>query len=480
MTQDTINKKFASLEHKICECCGKLPETDGLPIDEPINGHDLVFDPATGIFYYWDGDSWEVSSGGNCPAFYFSVTRAEAETLITGEDLIPGAIYKINDRGDRGIFLEAISATQFSEAGTRLMLVPKTYDPVGIVNGTTCYGIWTLATEGVIGNGQYLIWNAHVYIVNDNGLFDGTSPSINTSAYELISKATFSGNEYVEKVFDILYDWDNDCIVFQKDEYGNSVTSDKSFAYLGTVDDYSYQGSQNQYIDQTDWNYNAETLIEDGAALFARNTVQQGIINNVQPDGSRMGVHDNIALGITNNTNLYAIYSNTTIGSIQNNSGSGIISHNYTFSIDGNENSDVIYYNNIPGSISNNGPLVTTIRYNNNTGGITSNTKAGLIEYNTNQGNITNNSGTGDIYYNDNLGQISSNSNDGDIEYNRNTGEISSNDHNGNIEYNVNNGYIISCHGTNGHHVQHNTNNGNIDNPVGLAAADVTNTIVNK
>ena len=56
---------------------------------------------------------------------YFEYTYAEAEALRASDDLVPNALYLITDRGDGGIYMNALSPNTFDIQG------------VWVVNATT-------------------------------------------------------------------------------------------------------------------------------------------------------------------------------------------------------------------------------------------------------------------------------------------------------------------------------------------------------
>lgn len=81
---------------------------------------------------------------GGTSCCYSEITRAEAEELVENSGLITNTLYKITDRG---IFLTAISTSQFEINGTRLMLIPnpEQHRPN---NGTGVYNQSATYTEG--------------------------------------------------------------------------------------------------------------------------------------------------------------------------------------------------------------------------------------------------------------------------------------------------------------------------------------------
>lgn len=548
-----ILKILHRINDALCTLAGNLQGNDfgvtllSPPVAAPTgNQPSWLGNPVTGEVWHWNGSSWIYFSGGGGSA-YAEVTYAEAEALIAGSTLVPGTLYKIKDRGDRGIFLKALSANQFSETGIRIMLVPKTYQ-TAIVDGNTWLGIWQPSLTPSIGD--LVIWGAHVW-ENVSGNVGANANEVTLDAeWLLVDKEAYSNDEYIEMIFNVSYDFSNDWISKQWDGKGNKVGV--PFEYTSNFNDYGYN-----FCDITDWNYatSGVPFVDNEAVVIFNNIIEEsfagnksygyeisgntaramynnicvgGIIANVV-DGR---IYDNIVYSfeenviggsmidnftgntigqntvtgsisfnttmssITYNTCNNVIY-NTCIGRIESNIVSGNISYNSNSgAIYSNINSTVISYNSNAGDItentgtgnisynSNAGHISSNdceeIYYNSNSGSIASNSNTGAITYNSNNGPVNINSNQGDIYLNSNNGSVADNSNSGDILNNSNNGNIETNSHNGNIIYNSNNGYIANCVGAGGFGVFNNINNGNINNPAGLAAADITDVIVNK
>ena len=354
-------------------------------------------------------------------------TYTSIQSLVNNSMLKTGRTYEITDRGDRGIFLTAISPNKLSTNGHRLMLCPTTYATTGIWKG-----IWRSALLPSIGD--LVIWDAHVYENNTGAV--GTAPDGDATNWTIVPKASFSNGEYTEFVFGIVYDFSSDWISEQWDDSGNRIVIDEGYNQL------TFDGlATNEYVNETDWNYLGHQN-ESGTNVFANNTCYGYIKNNIKADGT--------PCNIFNNRNAGGIYGNTCID------------------IDNNTNEGGIFSNTCQG-----------ISDNSNMGGISGNSNTGDIESNSNDRGITGNSNDGDIIMNYCV-VLSDNSNGGDIRYNNIPGNIQDNTHDGLIGYNRNNGNIENCTGSGGFSVIYNTNNGDIDGPAGLASADVTDAIVNK
>lgn len=416
---------------------------------------------------------------------YYSVTYAEAEALIAANDLVKGGLYKINDRGDLGIYLLAVENNLFSEEGVRNMLIPN-YE---LIEGAV---YWNL-NSAAYNEGSNTVYQGFVYesLINSNTEI----PSNDGINWQLIEKS-ITNDEYVSKTFGVLYDFENDWINLQWDEYNNKIGHSQN---LGI---YVYGGN---LIDTSDWWYFQWINNFGGSGSFVYNNRAHGIYGNtLAHDGGLGKMHDNTCLAgtIVNNiasvgATVYGIYMNTVPYGINENTAFLGIYNNECRSITNNVNQIHIHDNRGVLDISNN--LVVPVEGGGLAGEM-------IIEDNTNQGNISGNSiVSGEVGYatlyiqkNDNIGDVSNNlinEHDGAvyISNNGNNGSIDGNTDFTHIDYNQNNGYIASCtclsirnNLNNGYittvsgafSVFKNNNNGNIG-PLVLVA-DVSDVIVNK
>ena len=393
---------------------------------------------------------------------YTEVTYSGMTSLISSNGLVPGTLYKITDRGDRGLFFRALTNNTLDKRGTRLMLCPTNYLP-GIYSGVYNKGVWY---PGMTASANQLaIWGGQVW--KNNAGVSGTASSILAldSNWTLVDKTTFSNGEYEQKQFSIMYDFDNDWIENQWDGYGNEVGKDYTFMgqQIGTASWISYNP-----CDITDWNLTKIILNDDNSygigthSYMNSNVCPEGIFNNSTKGNylKTFRISDN---------NCSSIYNNRVCIIFCNNSNGGSINDNYIYSIINNytqninlykqsifNNKGVVDFTNLfyqPSSIegnqctsieSNTSSGDLEIGYNrctyirNNTGtyiGIFSNSNNGNIQYNTTNASISSNT---------NNGNIAGNSNTGDILDNKNNGQIGSNSNTGSIIRNANNGWIVS------------------------------------
>lgn len=368
------------------------------------------------------------SSGDSC--CYEEVTYAEAAARVASASLVPNKLYKISDRGDLGIFLEAISTTEFNQEGSRLMLIPN----------WECYTAFSIYYESRSYNeNDEVIWDGVVWrnLTGNNTHVPGqdTVDWLEIEKDLTTQSTTCEDTVYKQNWFGVVYDFENDWISKQWDDRGN---------VFGIAFNHAINYSLNP-VDVSDW------------------WIAQG-------EWVSLLMYDNVCLGIWNNycgSDSYVITNNKINGAIYEN----IFASDNTTGISYNTNSGNIYSNNC-------GRIV----YNSNLDNIEANV-CGEIKYNSNLGDIEGNIVdidlvNMDISYNRNSGSIFGNTNEGLIFNNSNNGSISNNANLGEISTNSNNGYIDSCTSDpNSCDIINNINNGNIS---GAFVADVTDTIVNK
>jgi hypothetical protein len=417
---------------------------------------------------YGFGNSGSGGGGGGTPVNFISLTKAEADALIAGSTLVPGSFYKITDRGDLGILLQAISANAFSVEGVRYMLCPATYAPGVDGSGNDWLGVWNNNNGPTVG--QLCIWGGLVWrSINGTNGSPLDQEELDPANWAVIAKDSFTNVEYIPLNFGVLYDYANDWIAKQWDK------SDNVFGISFQQEAVVYALGFNP-CDISDWN-----MATTGSAFTAN--VCYGIFNNSLANGVGGPIYQNKNNGfiyaneggssITDNTNSGSIYSNNIGSDIYRNSNNGDINANENTgsitdnsnngSIVNNSNSGDISSNKSNGTIGSNNGSVTNIMFNTNDGNITGNSNTGVIRYNSNKGNIASNSNTGIVEYNSNNGVITTNTNLGDISANSNDGIIDQCGNNGSISNNSNAG-AISVISTNTGNITLNRNNGVISN----------------
>lgn len=458
----------------------KIPTSSIEGLDSIMNGVATEEFVTNSIAQYGQGVS-ELIAGLSAKAGITDKTYTELATMISEGTLLAGSLYKITDRGDRGIILRAVSASQLSRDGIRIMLCPSTYATGADAHGNSWIGVWTPLKSVLFGNlaiRDGMVWRnltSEIGNVDDKGILDPVH-------WELISKDSFLKSEYTEMLFGCTFDFNNDYIIRQWDDKGNVFWLDKD-----------YDGDDFNPCNISDWNYESSGQVyrNNRCRGVFNNTTMSGIKNNsgdfsisdnycteygswIQDNVNCKGIYhnkfnaiegnsncsiedngfaipngavivgNNLIGGISNNNcsveknfNSGGIYNNTcvngisqnvNIGSIHDNSCERITANGNLGQIANNSNTGIIERNLNSGSISGNQPNVTVITNNSNAGDITDNSNAGRIQGNTNVGNIDTNAVNGSIEFNTNGGSISSNSSSvGSIHHNSNAGEISQN-----------------------------------------------------
>jgi hypothetical protein len=279
---------------------------------------------------------------------FVELTYAEAETLATGADVVPGTQYFITDRN---ILLTGISPTNFSDHGYRVMsIVKNSY----YTAGGTHLGVWHIGLAPAVGN--TVIWGGKVW-VNISGSV-GTRVDVETLSgadWEVTLESAY----YEDKAFEINYDFANDWVAIQKDNRGNCL----GVSYYTAT----FTGMAYNPCSVSDWGNN--TVIDNQC---------WGVVNNrggIVAWNKNMGVVNENVGDVTLNQNSGAIDLN--LCPVNRNSNSGYIRQNVCQSVEfnrnvgdifDNENTGVIEYNTNTGSILNIGNTTTDINYNNNNG----------------------------------------------------------------------------------------------------------------
>lgn len=271
-------------------------------------------------------------------------TYAEMAALIAASELNLALSYKITDRGDRGLLFRAAAPNRLESDGLRYMLCPATYATGEDAYSNSWIGVWNATKQATATEGQLTIWNGLVWVAG--ATLSGDSPSTEASGWTVIPKASFTNHEYVEMIFGVDYDFDNDWINKQWDANGN-IHGISLSVYLY---DFYNEGDYVNFVDYCDWNYASSDSIYYG----------------------------NKTIACYNNSNSGDIYGNDGLKIIANNSNNGNISYNkLNDDIVDNSNNGHISYNSISGSIAGNSIL----------------------------GNIFNNHIIGDISYNSSLAE---------------------------------------------------------------------------
>jgi len=407
-----------------------------------------------------------ICNGGESEPFFIEVTYAEAETLISDEELIEGVTYSITDKG---IFVQALANNILSSVGERTMRIVKSayYTPA-----TGIMGVWYSSLNPAIND--VAVWGGKVWR-SLTGNIGSADDDITLDSTNWVLIPITNDTYYTSKTFGCVYDFTHDWVSEQWDERGNIMSFDW---YLNN----NSLGSSFNFIDITDWgnpsifNNNCFGIYNNSNETLIYSNKLQGEIAKNSNAGD---IYYNSCRNIRDNTNTGYIHNNSNQGELQNNSNVGNIADNTCIGIYDNTNEGSIERNSNTSTINANSN-VGSITYNSNLGSISENLNTSLITLNTNLGDINDNSNDGQIASNSNKGAIYSNSNDGEISSNSNESEIASNTNNGAIKNNSciadiaendNDGFIVNnsnlgrlAVNTNGGDIANNLNNGSISN----------------
>lgn len=332
-----------------------------------------------------------------------SMTQSAFNSLIEAGSLSVGSNYYLTDLG---LTVTAISKTEIRPDAGRVMLVPKTY-LTETLSGISWKGVWHSTKTASIND--HMIWGAQVWKNKTGNIGTATDDiTLDSTNWELVPKVL--GPAYTEKSFLCIYDYANNWISKQWDDRGNEFGISYE-AYEAWKDftniyvDYYFKANP---VDISDWNY------PSSGTVFMSNNKVIGIWNNVEG----LTIAGNEFFGFIANNNLSGSELrdnklwkwNGAIARIYNNNCGGIIS-NTCSDIYNNSNSGIIFANVIVGDIHDNVSPCVHIR--NNSGScdqISVNSNAGNVWYNNLTGGaITDNTVTGNIGFNT-CGNIHSNS----------------------------------------------------------------------
>lgn len=146
------------------------------------------------------------------------LTYAEAQALVAANELIPGLHYNLTDKADGGIQLLAITPNKFSLEGQGIFLNPDFQDTVLGSNNFTFVGVWHSGLAGLVSDESVTVWNGIQY-KNLTGVV-GTDPDGDAVNWEIIDK-TINPELYAKEVDFIIYDFNNDVIIWEVDRRNN-------------------------------------------------------------------------------------------------------------------------------------------------------------------------------------------------------------------------------------------------------------------
>lgn len=181
--------------------------------------------------------------------FYYEVTKAELDNLITQNELEKGATYFLTDKK---YAFQAITENKINPQGTRIQRVPKSTYFVEATPSSSGGGI--IYPGRSIVAGRHYTWGGKVWTADVSGVVGGSFPSSSlepTVASTTGDNITFTEipssdlTFYEDKLFNILWNKSLDKIVWQSDERGNKVYADTQMYNRDFID---------TYVTIADWN----------------------------------------------------------------------------------------------------------------------------------------------------------------------------------------------------------------------------------
>jgi len=178
---------------------------------------------------------WVVSNVNTTPPIsgvaFIDINYSTLLTLYNAGTLQKGAFYKIIDRADAGIVIQATETKELSTSGVAMFLLADyqfagTYSSTPVVF-TSNRGIWSLSLSPSVSNGDVVIWNGLMYQCFNSSAKNSSSPDLNNLAYSLLSKTLTNG--YIKETHIVVYNFLADSISKREDIRGNIVNS-QSFA----------------------------------------------------------------------------------------------------------------------------------------------------------------------------------------------------------------------------------------------------------
>ena len=166
-----------------------------------------------------------------------NITYVNLSALMISSRLVVGAFYKITDRADLGIIVQATDLNKVSVEGKGLFLNADYQNVYG-----NNLGIWNASLVG-ISIGKVVIYGGIQYS-SVNGVL-GTNPSIDTVNWIAI---TPSQSTYMLESDFIKYNFTNDTILYREDKRNNEIYTDTTNFQWGNdliANNIDYHGTLN-------------------------------------------------------------------------------------------------------------------------------------------------------------------------------------------------------------------------------------------
>jgi hypothetical protein len=279
-------KSIKDLEARIkaleCCCIKELLITDGIPTEAPTNSRQvLAFDPVTGIFYYYDGNSWET---------YTSAESASNGLIIDGGDVVLGD----NAEGvtEPGVFT---SDRYLNLDGNSLIYAVDNRVALGVSGGGTVRRVLDLQTGSTLSFDEWIgtTDNAGVGAPNNftyyrgfnldttGNLIDPTKHGVGEGFefhFEPVTGEIYTERHYVLNIAGTSYRIDSHTLPIAEPENWSLYHTLNTWFLKSSTDDGQF--AEFDWVNATTSNFN----------LLASGQVQKGVQFTVTHDGTNNGV----------------------------------------------------------------------------------------------------------------------------------------------------------------------------------------------
>lgn len=313
----------------VCDPCKKQPKLHYCASDIECLGIRRGSDISTAIKKIGDKICEIVSDDA---PYFIEVTYQEASVLKSTTRVEDGADYFIKDRG---IYLKGIGNKNFSLHGHRQMKIvqPKMYLPDSLNH----QGVFSPVIHSSVVSGDTFTWGAKIWKAKVS--VSGVTP---LNDYEITSdfEELLDAKYFMDEVFDILYDFDNDRVVWQIDRLGNKIKNVRLTATpyresINTCDWGQFQSGGSKaynkmFVYLNNYTDGSETIENNKLSRYTRNYLVNASNNECANIGNNQKVEllENHVRGSINNN----ICTDTIKYKIQRNRNNGSILFNTTVS----------------------------------------------------------------------------------------------------------------------------------------------------
>ena len=186
------------------------------------------------LFQHIGGTFYEIMRASSVQGL-IDITYGQGLAAIAAGTLVPGGFYRITDRGDRGLILQATATNQFSLEGKFLAAVPDYQNTTGNFIGDW----WSGLSPSV---GSITTYADGTQYVNTTGVNTVFNPSSDTTNWTVLDRST--STDYVEETHFVKFNYSNDRLVYRSDNRGNTVQMDSNrystFSFIPGIDKFDF------------------------------------------------------------------------------------------------------------------------------------------------------------------------------------------------------------------------------------------------